>query len=86
MRVPCPGKGFHGAQQWPCGSRERVGTAYCGAGALMASGSYPAGQPQCLQASSSAHHNLSSHKQSGGKKGIKRSENAAYFLSKEQTN
>ena len=64
MRVPCPGKGFHGVQQWPCGSRERVDTAYCGVGALKASGSYPTGPPQCSQASSSAHHSLSSHTQS----------------------
>lgn len=65
MRVPCPGKGFRGARQWPCESRERAGTACCGEGALKASGSYPAGQPQCSQASSSARHNLSSHTQSG---------------------
>lgn len=65
VRVPCPGKGFRGAQQWPCGSHERVDTACCGVGALKATCSYPAGQPQCSQASSSAHHNLSSHTQSG---------------------
>lgn len=64
VRVPCPGKGFHGVQQWLCGSCERVDTAYCGVGALKASGSYPAGQQQCSQVSSSAHHNLSSHTQS----------------------
>lgn len=71
MRVPCPGKGFRGARQWPCGSRERVDTACCGVGALRASGSCPAGQPRCSQASSSAHHNLSSHTQSGRVAGIR---------------
>lgn len=64
LRVPCPGKGSHGVQQWPCGNHEKVDTACCGVGALKASGSYPVGQPQCSQASSSSHHNLSSHTQS----------------------
>lgn len=64
LRVPCPGKGFRGVLLWPCGSHERVDTACCGEGEPRASGSYPAGLPQCSQAFSSAHHNLSSHTQS----------------------
>lgn len=70
LRVPCPGKGFRGVLLWPYGSHERVDTACCGEGELRASGSYPAGQPQCSQASSSAHRNLSSHTQSERATGV----------------
>lgn len=68
--VPCPDRGCRASQRWPCGSRARGGTACCGGGAPRAAGSYLTGQPRCSPASSYAHHSLSSHTQSGERRGL----------------